>query len=558
MLKTALALCLAIAFTNSIVNAIARAEEPAQTLQSLLAEARVAQSSRDFNAAEEAYRKAVKLDPSIAELWANLGLMCHESGKTEEAIRSFKEAIRLNPALFVPQLFLGIELLASKNPDAAIPFLEKAEKIQPGDLQAALNLGKAYAMIDRADHSAEAYARAARLAPKDGNIQLNLGTEYLQQVESDARLMASTYSHSALAALRAAETFAEEGKLVQAESAFKTALAFASPAPCARAEYGFLLLQRKRAAEAKAQFELEARSGSYCGLTALGLATGEVAENHPEAASTILSSLWKADTGFLRLNLPLIRDAVSAEQAKALIDFCRASVNSGESSTELVSLIEQAFLGGDAQTPAELTGNLQHSETPKPNGPANAATLFASGRYAKCSDALQPVSRALGLAQLKLLTVCSFNTGDFETASNAAQRLKSNLSTRAEGLYWESKADQKLAVAALVRAGEIDPDSPRIHFLLGNVLRQKRKWSEAEAEYRRAVALDPMNRAARLSLAITLFSELKLDESFEIDRGILAEDPDRSGERIFLAGEIFVQKNLYREAEPFSDPMQES
>src|ERR1035437_1842935 len=152
MHKTILALCLAIAFTNSHVNAVARAEEPTQTLQSLLAEARDAQTRRDFNAAAELYRKAVQIEPSVAELWANLGLMYHESGKPAEAIRGFKEAIRLNPSLFVPQLFLGIEYLGAKNPEA-ISFLEKAEKLNPDDLQAALNLGKAYATMDRADHS---------------------------------------------------------------------------------------------------------------------------------------------------------------------------------------------------------------------------------------------------------------------------------------------------------------------------------------------------------------------------------------------------------------------
>ena len=140
MHRLALVLCLATAFTNSIVSVIAAAEEPAQNLQSLLAEARDAQSRRDFNAAAESYRKAVELDPSVAELWANLGLMYHESGKPAEAIRSFKEAIRLKPSLFVPQLFLGIEFLGAKNPEAAIPYLEKAEKLNPDDLQAALSL----------------------------------------------------------------------------------------------------------------------------------------------------------------------------------------------------------------------------------------------------------------------------------------------------------------------------------------------------------------------------------------------------------------------------------
>ena len=151
---------------------------------------------------------------------------------------------------------------------------------------------------------------------------------------------------------------------------------------------------------------------------------------------------------------------------------------------------------------------------------------------------------------MQLLAFCSFYEADFQTTSLAARRLRRNADTRAQGLYWESKADQKLAIAALARAGEIDANSPRMHALLGDVFREKRRWDEAEAEYRKAVALDPRSRSARLSLAITLFSELKTDEAFNLDESVLAEnaaDPEAN----LLAGEILVQRNQFPEAESF-------
>jgi tetratricopeptide (TPR) repeat protein len=97
MRRTALGLCLTIAFTNPNVNAIVCAEAPEQTIQSLLAEARAAQTRGDFRTAADAYREATELDPSIPELWANLGLMEREIGKSSDAIQCFKNAIRLNP-----------------------------------------------------------------------------------------------------------------------------------------------------------------------------------------------------------------------------------------------------------------------------------------------------------------------------------------------------------------------------------------------------------------------------------------------------------------------------
>src|SRR5208282_5953193 len=122
-----LALCMTLPPATSVVSGSAAAQDHEQTVQSLLDDAHVAQSRGDFAQAAEAYRKAVALEPSIPELWANLGLMDHEAGMSAEAIQSFKRAIQLKPSLFAAQLFLGIEYLKSKNPEAAIPFLENAE-----------------------------------------------------------------------------------------------------------------------------------------------------------------------------------------------------------------------------------------------------------------------------------------------------------------------------------------------------------------------------------------------------------------------------------------------
>ncbi len=549
MHRAVMVLCAAIAFTTSNVNTFAAAEDSNQMLESLLAAAHDAQSRRDFNAAAESYRKAVELEPTVPELWANLGLMYHESGKPVEAMRSFREAIRLNPSLFVPQLFVGIEFLGAQNPEAAVDFLERAEKLNPNDVQAALNLGKAYNLLNHADRAADAYSIAARLTPNDGNIWLTLGTTYLQQVETDARLMTSAYSHSPYVTLRAAETFAEEGKLQQAEDAYKSAIASGSPAPCTHAEFGITLLRKKNVTEAREQFELEASAGTHCGLAALGWAVAEVAEGHPDAALTVLMSLSMADPGFVESSLPLFRDAVSADQARPVAALARAAKNERALSLDIGALIDAVFIFPD-RTDAMGSGGDGRPSGKKAPAVANAEMLYAMGRYAQCDDLLKPALGANTSDQLQLAASCSFSSGDFRTTSAAAQRLKSHPATRVQGLYWESKADQKLAVVALMRAGEIDADSPRMHVLLGDVFRQKRSWDEAEAEYRKAVALDPKSHSARLSLAIVLFTELKNEEAFDIDRGLLVED-STDPEANLLAGEINVQLNRFAEAEPY-------
>jgi len=541
-------LFLAIPFTMLYVSRIAVAQDQEQALRSLLAAAADEQARGDFSAAAESYRKATELDPAVPEFWANLGLMDYELGRSADAIQSFKQAIHLKPSLYVPQLFLGIEYLKTQKPEAALPLLETATKLNPKDPLAALSLGKAYAMLDRDDRAVEAFRQATRLSPNNGDAWLGLGTAYLQQVDNDARVLTSTYRQSPYASLRAAETYAEQGKFLDAENAYKLATASASALPCAHAEFGITLLREKKIADAREQFEAEARTSSHCGLAPLGIAVAEAAEGHSDAAFKALDSIAANDAGFVESNLDLFRGALSADEAKSLADLAREQKGTGNPAIDLSSAIEQALLS--ATPPAAEFDEGGSTESPRAQLPADAAALDAAGQYRACDQALKPALATLDSAHLQLLASCSFYAGDFVTTSKAAERQKANPRTQVQGLYWETKADQKLAVASLTRAGEIDPDSPRMHVLAGDVFREKRRWGEAEGEYRKALAIDATSRGARLNLAIVLFTELKTDEALAITKSLLSEVPE-DPEANLLAGEILVQGHKFDEAEAY-------
>ncbi len=548
MKRAAVVLCLIISFTSTIVSGWAGSDDHEQTLQSLLADAQSAQARGDFRVAAESYRKVTELAPSIPEVWANLGLMYHESGKYSAAMESFTKAARLSPSLFVPQLFLGIEYLAARNPEAAIPHLEEAARLNPQDVQAFRSLGKAYSLQGQSDRAADAYWKTTELAPNDGSSWFDLGTAYLQQVENDARVMNSRYGDSAYAKLRAAEALAEEGKMIPSQEAYKTALALQSSIPCGFAEFGIALLRTREIAKAREEFEQEIRAGSGCGLAALGLAVADLASGDPGGALTRLTPIAKADPGFLRASLPLFRGAASADQVTALLGLAQ-SQPSAPSSFDIGSCIQETLLSEEAAPPP---ADLDRGQPPEVETfmSADAKQFYEAGQFTDCSQSLKPSLQTTQRSQLPLLAACSFYAGDYRIASRAAQRLRRSPETRAQGLYWESKADEYLAVRALTRAGEIDADSPRMHLLLGDVFREKQRWGEAEAEYRKTVALDPSSRSARLSLAITLFSELKTDEALSLDRAILAEAPD-DPEMNLLAGELLIEQNHFSESEPY-------
>lgn len=549
MHKIAVFICIVLALAGTSGSTMAAADDSNNALRSFLAEASKAQSMGDFRTAAESYRKAVAIDPNIPELWANLGLMYHESGQSAEAIKSFAEAIRLKPSLFVPQLFSGTEYLSIGHPEIARGFLENAVRLNPKDVQAQRGLGEDYAELGLGTRAIDADLKAIELKPNDGSLWVDVGMAYLEQVQDDARMMSSTYAHSAYSDMRAAEIFAEEGKLVQAASAWKAVIASPGSPPCAHAGFGIILLRRQMIPEAREQFRLETATNSHCGLARLGSAVADLAEGHTNAGLTELDAMVTADHRFVHFNLPLFRGAMKADQVKSIGDIRHAQSGFTDLQLETAALVQNAFLSDDSRETIAFAEERPSIGTHQ-SGAANIKRLYESGQYYACDQALKSSLPTIRTAEGQILAACSFYAGDFETTSRAAERLKSNPGTIIQGLYWESKADEELAVGALTHARQIDPNSARMHILTGDMFRQKRRWSDAEAEYRKAIALDPKGRTARLNLAIILFTELQTDEALALDKSLLDERPG-DPEANLLAGEIFVQQNKFSQAEPY-------
>jgi tetratricopeptide (TPR) repeat protein len=105
-------------------------------------------------------------------------------------------------------------------------------------------------------------------------------------------------------------------------------------------------------------------------------------------------------------------------------------------------------------------------------------------------------------------------------------------------------------VAALARAGEVDPDSPRIHALLGDLYQRRRMFDEAREEYSKMLAISPASVAALSGLAAAYFAEARLEEAQAIAQKALAQNPADSDVNL-LMGQILVARREYADAEPY-------
>ncbi|HEY4048599.1 MAG TPA: tetratricopeptide repeat protein [Acidobacteriaceae bacterium] len=525
-------------------------QSEAANYPSLIAAAQEATARNDYVAAADAYRKAVRIHPETPELWANLGLMEHEAGRYSDAIQSFQHAYRLKPSLYVPNLFLGMDYLQTGKAEAAIPFLSRAERMNSTDPQAPLNLGHAYAAQENFPAAAREFTRVTRLDPKRSSAWFDRGMAYLDQVEVSARRMSTEGKDSSYAKALYAESMVRQARYHEATDSYQSAIALKPQPPCLRAELGFLSLKQQDRAAAATEFERANESDSNCPLTALGEARLQVESGDNSAALSKLQKIWRSDPGYLRSSAPEFADGLSKDQSAAFRAFIADERAEGKVDPEFEQTMS-AVLDGLAVALATAPQTTSPGATlPREAAKQPAQQSYAAGRLQRCAQELQRNLAGRSESELLLLATCSYFNGDYAITSDASSALAHRSPHSLAALYWSIKANERLALQSLDQFARMEPDSSRTHILLGDMYRQRQRFSNAQGEYEQALVLTPGDRAALLGLSYANFGNGNLDAALATAKQALLQNPD-DPELNLLIAEILFARHDFSAAESF-------
>jgi serine/threonine-protein kinase len=133
----------------------------------------------DYPGAERSFRRALELNPNLAEPHSYYGWYLQTMGRDGEAVAQMKRAIELDPLSPLFTAWLGGVYWTIERPDEAIVQARKALELSPDFPVGLYVLGGAYADVGRFDEAIETYRRAWKLYPRQ-NFSWALAATYAQ------------------------------------------------------------------------------------------------------------------------------------------------------------------------------------------------------------------------------------------------------------------------------------------------------------------------------------------------------------------------------------------
>ena len=127
-----------------------------------------------FEAARDAFRKAIELLPDYAEAFNNLGLVHSRLGQEQEAIDAFRKALTVDPKMGEAYNNLGFLYHTSSQFDRAAQMFGLAIENAGDSSVAYTNLGNTFQAMRQSDRAVDAWSRALELDPTNESARRGL------------------------------------------------------------------------------------------------------------------------------------------------------------------------------------------------------------------------------------------------------------------------------------------------------------------------------------------------------------------------------------------------
>ncbi len=512
-----------------------------EEIQAHFAAAQQAQREKNYAAAEREYQSVITLAPNFAEVHMNLGLVYQLQNQLPEAMREFQRALKLKPSLTGANFFLGVDHVKLGDASKAIPFLQAALRAEPNKPEVWLWLATAEEISGDLPAEVETMRHAVELQPTDVDFLYLLGHAYERLGKQQAARLETVSSDSSRKEEFLAQSYAASNEWPSAVIHFQNALTSFPNRSGLHVQLGEVLLHAGRELQASREFDAELRLHPNDLRALVRRGEIELLEQNVDSALRDWEQALAVD-GRQVENILGVRDAgfgySDVEQLPtALRERLAAPTGQLQNLATTAARLALAFIAAQSGNYARVPVETEH--------PAAGATGETSGL--SCTGAALPpllqqqqFSRLAGCAK-GLLTLQTpvevryqvvdalLEAGEYAGALRALQGLPSSEQKSLEAAYWRARCYEKLATSTYVRLYQADPNSYRLHQLMGDIESARGDDGKAIAEYRAALASNPSVPNLHYSLGHLLWKDLKVPEARVELEAELALNPHHPG-----------------------------
>jgi tetratricopeptide (TPR) repeat protein len=517
-----------------------------------------AMQRQDYAAAEGAYQALLALSPNLAEARSNLGVALYLQKKYEPAIQQFRLALKLKSSLFVPNFFLARIYSRQWRFREALPLAQRARQLQPQNNEVCRLSGAVYTGLSEFRRGIEVYQSCLEKEPGDLETAGDLGAIYTSLARQTFDRL-STLPQSAFSSVIKGNHYftqnewspsAETVKAARVE--YRRALEVAPQLPEVRIQIGTLELLEERWEEAAKLFreELALDPASY--LAHFGLA--EVAFNIGDLQGSIraLGEVVKIRPAFFQSEQRFVIRKPKDGLLRSLAEL---------SNQTCVDLLACAYLratvagelgdsGQEKQAQEDMKKAISESTRKSvavsdrnEDAVQQGLKLLRAKKYEEGIQLLLPLSRSPNAEPSLQLEVAKalFAMKNYEDAAQLLESVVQGRSRGPEPVYWLALSYQKSAEARLRDIAAMDPNSYRVHWLMGDLQFELERYEPAVKEYKAALGLRPDNSQLYLNLGNVYREQMKYAEAMECYRKSIQIDPYYAPAHLMLGDALLTE-----------------
>jgi len=494
-------------------------------METHFAAAQQAQRQNDYPTAEREYQAVLAIAPDFAEGHMNLGLVYQLQDRSPEAMTEFRRALKLKPGLTGANFFLGVDYCKAGEGTKAIPYLKAALQKEPNRPDIWLWLATAQQIAGQLQSEVATVLRALDLQPKDADLLYLLGNAYERLGKQEVAQLAKIAPGSSRSEQLLAESYASSNEWPSAVIHFQNALVASPNRAGLQAELGEVLLRAGKVNQAIREFDEELRRDPDALRALVRRGEARLIQENVEAALQDWEKAIAIDAGQTERLLGLREAGFGDAALEQLPDATRERMqklagelqnhNSPASHLASAFLAEQNGNVSQAASEASLVDSAPRKEVASRScTEANVNRALEGGRVAEVAPCAKRVLTSRSSAQIRIgVASALLEAGEYQTALKMLEGLPAADRNSAEASYWRARCYEKLATAAYLRLYQADPNSYRLHQLMGDLEAAKGNDGKAIEEYRAAVALKSSSPNLHYSLGHILWKDLKVPEA---------------------------------------------